>query len=172
MNEGVDTGDILNVKKMPIGENDTTEEMFEKLSALGAQVMLETIKLCEEGKLSPVKQDESKASHVGLLSKELSPINWNDSAQNIHNKIRGLYSWPCAQTVINGKTLKIYSSVISSEKGNNKTGTVVDNKGRLVVCCGDNKCVELLSVQLEGKKRMKTADFLNGYKIEIGTQLG
>lgn len=171
MNEGVDTGDILLVEKMPIGENDTTEEMFDKLSVLGADVMLKTIKLCESGELKAEKQNESEATHVGLLSKDLSPIDWSDTSLNIHNKIRGLYSWPCAQTTINGKTLKIYSSVLSDKAGNNKNGTVVDNKGRLVVCCGDNKCIELLSVQLEGKKRMNTADFLNGYKIEIGTQL-
>lgn len=172
MNEGVDTGDILLIEKMPIGENDTTEDMFEKLSYLGAEVMLKTIALCEEEKLSPVAQNEEEATHVGLLSKELSPINWSDTAQNIHNKIRGLYSWPCAQTVLNGKVLKIYSSVISDIKGNNKPGAVFSDKGRLTVCCGDNKCVDLLSVQLEGKKRMDAAAFLNGYKIESGTQLG
>ena len=172
MNEGVDTGDILLTEKMPIGENDTTEEMFEKLSYLGADVMLKTIELCEKGELNPVPQIEADATHVGLLSKELSPINWSDDAQSIHNKIRGLYSWPCAQTVLNGKTLKIYSSVISDVKGNNNPGTIVSDKGRLIVCCGDNKCIELLSVQLEGKKRMDAAAFLNGYKIEADTQLG
>lgn len=172
MNEGLDTGDILFCKSMPIGENDTTELMFEKLSVLGANVMLETIELAEKGELNPIKQDDSKATAVGLLSKELSPIDWNDSAQNIHNKIRGLYSWPCAQTKLSGKILKIHSSVLSQVKGNNKPGEVVGNSGKIVVCCGDNNCIELKTVQLEGKKRMEVSQFLNGYKIEKGTLLG
>lgn len=172
MNEGVDTGDILLCSKLPIGENDTTEEMFDKLSEVGAEVMLETLELCEKGLLNPVAQNEDEATHVGLLSKELSPVDWNDTALNIHNKIRGLYSWPCAQTSVSGKTLKIYSSIISDIKGNNKPGSVIDNSSKLVVCCGDNKCIELKSVQLEGKKRMDTAAFLNGFKIEKGTVLG
>ena len=172
MNEGVDLGDSRICTKLPIGENDTTEEMFDKLSEVGAEVMLETLELCEKGLLNPVAQNEDEATHVGLLSKELSPVDWNDTALNIHNKIRGLYSWPCAQTSVSGKTLKIYSSIISDIKGNNKPGSVIDNSSKLVVCCGDNKCIELKSVQLEGKKRMDTAAFLNGFKIEKGTVLG
>lgn len=172
MNEGLDTGDILLTKKISIGQNDTTELMYEKLAPLGAQVMLETIDLIEKGQLNPIKQDESQATAVGLLSKQLSPIDWNDTALNIHNKIRGLYSWPGAQTVLGGKILKIHSSVLSNEKGNNKVGEVVSSNGKIVVCCGDNRCIELKCVQLEGKKRMETAQFLNGYKIEKGTVLG
>jgi methionyl-tRNA formyltransferase len=172
MNEGVDTGDILLTQKMPIGENDTTEEMFEKLSYLGADVMLKTIELCEKGELNPVPQIEEYATHVGLLSKELSPINWNDDAQSIHNKIRGLYSWPGASTILGGKTLKLHSSVLSDKKGNNIPGEVVDSKGKIIVACGDNNCIELTLIQLEGKKRMDAASFLNGYQLNKGTVLG
>ncbi|MGN0468146.1 MAG: methionyl-tRNA formyltransferase, partial [Acutalibacteraceae bacterium] len=172
MDEGLDTGDILLCEKIPIGENDTAEDMFEKLSVLGADVMLKTIELAESGKLDPIKQDEDKATKVGLLSKNSSPIDWNDSAKNIHNKIRGLYSWPCASTMLGEKKLKIYSSVLSDKKGNNKPGAVVENAGKIVVCCGDNACVELCEIQLEGKKRMNASQFLNGCKIEKGTVLG
>lgn len=172
MNEGLDTGDILLTEKIQIGQNDTTELMYEKLAPLGAKVMLETIDLIEKGQLNPIKQDESQATVVGLLSKQLSPIDWNDTALNIHNKIRGLYSWPGAQTVLGGKILKIHSSVLSDEKGNNKSGEVVSSSVKIVVCCGDNRCIELKCIQLEGKKRMEAAQFLNGYKIEKGTVLG
>ena len=172
MDSGIDTGDILGVKECEIGINDTTEYMYELLAPLGAEVLMETIDLIEKGELKPEKQDESKASKVGLLNKEMSNIDWSDTAFNIHNKIRGLYSWPGASTKINGKTLKIHSSVLSEKTGNNIPGEIIESSGRLIICCGDNKSVELKSVQLEGKKRMETSVFLNGYAIEKGTVLG
>lgn len=172
MDEGLDTGDILLVKKIPIDINDTTERMYEKLAPLGAEVLLETIDLLEKGELHPIKQDESRATSVGLLSKQLSAVDWNDTALNIHNKIRGLYSWPGASTTLNGKILKLHSSALSEKKGHNKPGEVIESDSTLLVNCGDNQCLELLSVQLEGKKRMKAADFLNGCKIGRGTFLG
>ena len=172
MDEGLDTGDILLCEKMPIGENDTTELMYEKLAPLGAEVLLKTLALVEKGELAPVKQDETKATTVGLLSKQLSAVDWNDTAFHIHNKIRGLYSWPGASTTLGGKILKLHSSVLSDRKGHNKPGEVVENNGKIIVSCGDNNCIELLSVQLEGKKRMAASEFLNGCKIEKGTVLG
>lgn len=172
MDSGVDTGDILGIKTCEIGENDTTERMYEILAPLGAEVLMETIELLEKGELNPVKQDENLAGKVGLLSKEMSPIDWNKTAQQVHNHIRGLYSWPGASTTLNGKTLKIHSSVISNVKGNNIPGEVVQSDSKLIICCGDNCCVELVCVQLEGKKRMETSAFLNGYTIEKGTILG
>jgi len=172
MDEGVDTGDILKVETVNIGINDTTEYMYEVLAPLGAKAMLETIELIEKGQLCAVKQDESLATHVGLLTREMSPIDWNCSAFEVHNKIRGLYSWPGASTVISGKTLKVHSSVLSDKKGNNIPGEVVECKDRLIIACGDNACVEITELQLEGKKRMSTEAFLNGYKIEKGIVLG
>lgn len=172
MDEGLDTGDILICKKMPIDINDTTELMYEKLAPLGADVLIETIGLIEKGELDPIKQDDSRATSVGLLSKQLSAVDWNDTAFNIHNKIRGLYSWPGASTTLNGKILKLHSSALCDIKGHNKPGEVIVNGSRLFVCCADNECIELLSVQLEGKKRMKASDFLNGCKIDKGTLLG
>lgn len=172
MDSGVDTGDILGVKKCVIGENDTTERMYEVLAPLGAELLMETIDLIEKGEITPVKQDEALASKVGLLTRDMSSVDWTRSAREIHNKIRGLYSWPGASTTLNGKTLKLHSSVLSDEKGNNNPGEVILEKGRLFVCCGDNSCIELKTVQLEGKKRMDAQSFLNGCKIEKGTVLG
>lgn len=172
MDSGLDTGDILLVKKAEIGINDTTEKMYEILAPLGAEVLMETIYLLEKGMLSPVKQDDSQATKVGLLSKDMSPIDWTKSAFEIHNKIRGLYSWPGASTTLNGKTLKIHSSVLSAKKGHNNPGEVVDTNGTIVVSCGDGNCVELTVIQLEGKKRMDSSAFLNGYQLPKGTILG
>lgn len=172
MDEGLDTGDILHVKTAEIGENDTTEYMYEVLAPLGAEVLMETIQMIESNQLKPIKQDESLASKVGLLSKDMSGIDWSKSAYEIHNKIRGLYSWPGASTRLNGKTLKIHKSILSDVKGGNVGGKIIDSDGRLIVSCGDNRCIELLEVQLEGKKRMEAAAFLNGYNLEKGTILG
>ena len=134
--------------------------------------MLNTIELIETGKLNPVKQDESLATHVGLLTREIGKIDWSSSAFEIHNKIRGLYSWPGASTELSGKTLKLHASVLSDKIGHNIPGEVVECSDRLIVACGDNHCIEITELQLEGKKRMTSAAFLNGYKLEKGLILG
>ena len=172
MDDGLDTGDILHVRTMEIGENDTTEYMYEVLAPLGAQVLMETIEMIEKGELKPVKQNEEEASKVGLLTKDMSVIDWSRPASEIHNKIRGLYSWPGTVTKFNGKNLKIHKSILSDAKGNNIAGEVVSSNGKLIVACGDNCCIELLEVQPEGKKRMDISSFLNGYKPSAGTVLG
>lgn len=172
MDEGVDTGDILLVRKIPIGINDTTLEMFEKLSHLGVEVLLETLDLLEKGELKPVKQNEAEATHAGLLSKEEGEIDWNQSALSIHNKIRGLYSWPGAYTKLGGKILKVHKAVLSEEKGNSIPGEVIRTHEKIAVSCGDGHCVELLELQLEGKKRLDAVSFINGRQISTGTILG
>lgn len=172
MDDGLDTGDILHVGTAEIGENDTTEYMYEVLAPLGAKVLMETIGMIEGNELKPVKQDESQASKVGLLTKDMSLIDWSRPAYEIHNKIRGLYSWPGTVTKFNGKNLKIHKSILSDKKGKNNPGEVIDIDGKIIVCCGDNNCIELLEIQPEGKKRMDSLSFLNGYKIEKGTLLG
>ena len=172
MDDGLDTGDILHIRKCPIGINDTTERMYKIMAPLGAETLMETIEMLEKGQLNPIKQDDALASKVGLLTRDMSAIDWSKSAFEIHNKIRGLYSWPGASTVLGGKTLKIHSAVLSDKKANNKIGEVVDSNGKLIIACGDGNCIELKTVQLEGKKRMEVSAFLNGYSVEKGTVLG
>lgn len=172
MDAGLDTGDMLLTGKVPVGENETSLELFDKLSGVGADVMEETIEKLEKGELKPIKQDESKATYVGMLSKEMSAVDFTQSALQVHNKIRGLYSWPGASTVLSGKILKLHKAHLCDKKGNNIPGCVVESDDRLVVCCGDNNCIELLEIQLEGKRKMNSADFLRGRKIETGTILG
>ena len=172
MDDGLDTGDILHIRKCPVGINDTTERMYEIMAPLGAETLMETIEMLENGQLNPIKQDDALSSKVGLLTRDMSAIDWSKSAFEIHNKIRGLYSWPGASTTLNGKTLKIHSAILSDKKTNNKAGEVVDANGRFIIACGDGNCIELKTVQLEGKKRMEVSAFLNGYSIEKGTVLG
>lgn len=171
MDKGLDTGDMLLVKKTKIGENETSEELFDRLSLVGADALIECLDLIEKGNITPEKQDESEATFTEKITKALCPIDWSKSASDIHNLVRGLQTWPCATTVLNGKTLKIHKTKLSNITGN-KAGCVVDNNDNVTVCCGDGRCIEILELQTEGKKRMPAKAFLQGNKIEINTILG
>ncbi len=164
MDVGLDTGDMLLKEEIDITENMNAEELHDKLSVIGADVMAKTIDAAVKGELKPQKQDESKFTYASMLSKELSPINWSKFAQDVHNHIRGLYSWPCATAKLGGKTLKIHESVICNEKGL-FPGEIVCKDKKIVVACGDGKCIEILKLQEEGKKSMSTQDYLRGHVI-------
>lgn len=167
MNEGLDTGDMLLVEKMPIAIDDTAESVFDKLAVMGGEVIVKTLELAEKGMLTPVKQDESQSSYAPMLDKSVSEIDFTKDALTVHNLIRGLYSWPIAQTTFKGKRLKIYKSALSQLSG--KVGEVVSLEP-LTIACGE-KSVEILELQLEGKKRMDYKSFLLGHHIECGTNI-
>lgn len=164
MDEGLDTGDMLITREVEIGENMNAEELFDILSALGAEVMDETINAALTGELHPVPQDHSKFTYAPMLSKENSPIDWNMTARQVHDHIRGLYSWPCATAVTEGKTYKIQKSVLCDKKGT-FPGEIVEKENRIIVACGDLNTIEILQLQAENKKSMPAKDFLRGNKI-------
>lgn len=172
--KGIDTGDILSVSKTPISERETAGELFDRLSVIGANLLIETLDKIENGKIVPVKQDDSKATHVSMIKKEDGLIAWNDSAKNIFNKVRGMNPWPVAFTKLNGKTLKIYSSTIVDFCSDNNiiSGSVVsaDANNGFIVNTGDGY-LRLDEIQLEGSKRLSAHDFLLGRKIAVGTIL-
>lgn len=172
MDIGLDTGDMLLKETIKIDDEMNAGELFDKLSELGAKVLIDTIKCVENGTLNPVKQDDSQSTYASILTKELCPIDFNKSARDVHNHIRGLSPWPVATTKINGKNLKIHKSKILNEEFSGVCGEIVDNNNRLVVCCGDGNCIEILELQAEGKKRTDSASYLRGNKIELGTILG
>lgn len=172
MDEGLDTGDMLIKKSVNITENMNAGELHDELSALGAEVLSETIASLKAGTLNPQEQDNSLSNYASMLSKELCPIDFNKPAVDVHNKIRGLSPWPVAITLINGKKVKIHKSRLSSEKSSGISGEATETDGKLIVACGDGNCIEILEVQAEGKKKMCTADFLRGHKIAKGTVLG
>ncbi len=171
MNEGIDTGDMLLVKKAEIGINETSEELFNELSALGAQALIEAIDKIQNGTVERVPQPQGDFGYASMISRELSPIDWNKSAFEIHNQVRGLQTWPCTDTLINGKKVKIHKTVLSELTGS-YAGKIINSKGCLTVCCGDGKCLDIVEVQPEGKKRMDIKSFLAGNKLENGTVLG
>lgn len=172
MDVGLDTGDMLIKKAIKITESITAEELFDELSKMGAEVLLETIDALKNGELKPEKQDDSLSNYAPIITKELCPIDFTKSAIEVHNKVRGLYSWPIATTVINGKKFKIHKSRILEENFSGNPGEIVDNNNRLVIMCGDGGCVEILEIQAEGKKKMDTQSFLRGQRIEKGTVAG
>lgn len=168
MNEGLDTGDILYQKAIPIAPHDTAESMFDRLSALGADMLIEALEMLEDGALTPVPQNDGAATYAPMLDKQISVIDWNKPALRVHNLIRGLYSWPIAQTVLDGKKLKIYRAHFCPDGG--RAGTVI-SVDPLAVACGDGSVV-IDELQLEGKKRMDAKTFLIGHPMSIGDTLG
>ena len=168
MDEGIDTGDMLIKSEVEISESVTAGELHDKLSLLGAEVLSETIKELKNNNLHPVKQDDNLSNYSPMLSKDLCPIDFNRTAQEIHNQIRGLSPWPVATAKLNGKTVKIHSSAVNNEKSG-LPGVVAEADNVITVGCGDNKCIDIFELQLEGKKRMKAKDFLLGHKIPVGT---
>ncbi len=168
MDEGLDTGDMLIKAEVEIGINETAGELHDKLSALGADVLEKTIAALLKGELAPEKQNNDLFTYAPMLSKELSPIDWNCSAKEVHNKIRGLSPWPSANAILGGKKVKIHKSVLAPEKGT-KAGEIVVADKRLVVACGDLNCIEIIELQAEGKKSMNAADYLRGNAVAAGT---
>ena len=166
MEEGLDTGDMLIKKELEIGKNETASELHDRLSEMGAEVLLETVKAVENGSLSPVKQDDSLSTYAKMITKDMSALDFSKSAEEIHNIIRGITGF----TILDGKRLKVYRSRVMGESVN-EYGTVEDPNNFTVVC-GDGKCVEFTEVQYEGSKRMSTENFLRGRKLVKGQKLG
>ncbi len=170
MDVGLDTGDMLLSAETEIAENDTAEDLHDRLSVLGAQVMSETITLLENGELKPEKQDDSLSDYAPMLSKEMCPIDWTEAARTVHNKVRGLFSWPCATAELNGNIIKIQKTALCG-KVSGKPGEIVQSDKKLIAACGDGEGVEIKILQAQGKKAMNAADYLRGNPVEKGSFL-
>lgn len=164
MGDGIDTGDMLLKATVEIGENETADELHDRLSELGANVLLDTVSAIKSGDVHPEKQDDSLSNYAPRLTKELCPIDFSKSAQEIHDQIRGLSSWPCAVAEIAGRRLKIYRSELDGAHHNGSAGEICD-KDKFTVICGDGFGITFTEVQAEGGKRMNTADYLRGNKL-------
>lgn len=173
MDVGLDTGDILLSEKIAIDINETSGDLFDKLSQVGAEVLSKTIDAISNKTIAPVKQDDELSSYAPMIKKTLRKIDWQQSSFDIHNLIRGLSPFLNATSTVNGKIVKILSSTLSgfstfSDGGNTTAGEVIENKDRLLVACGHNTVIELKILQLEGKRALPAKEFLLGNKIEIG----
>ena len=171
MDVGLDTGDMIINNSLEIGENETAGELHDRISLLGAKTLIETLKLLHKNEIVRTKQDDSNATYAPMLDKKLCEIDFSEDAKKIHDLIRGLSPWPVAVTKFEGKTLKIHRSLYITKDVNATPGEVIENNGKIVVSCGKG-CIEILELQLEGKKRMTSADFLRGNPINLKTVLG
>ncbi len=171
MNAGMDTGDILLTRAIPIEESDTAGTLFDKLMYLGGELIVEALPKIEKGELVAVPQDDSLSTKCGKISKDMGHIDWKCSAVRIFNLVRAMNPWPSAFSRIDGKMLKIWKVKVISKEADGEPGTVQSvTKDSFTVNTADG-LIEVEELQLEGKKRMTTKDFLLGYNIKAGDRL-
>ena len=171
MDEGLDTGDMIAKNVVPLAADETGGSLFDKLSQVGAQLLLDTIPALEEGTVVCEKQpEESPTPYAAMLNKKMGLIDWSQDASVIECLIRGLNPWPSAYTYLKGKTLKIWQAKVVEKQHEEEPGTIIEvDKKHLVVACKTNALL-IERLQLEGKKQMETEAFLRGYAIETGAQ--
>jgi methionyl-tRNA formyltransferase len=161
----MDAGDMIDVAKTPIGENETAGELLDRLAVLGADLLSKTLGRMAQGNVEATAQDPSRATYAPMLDKTMCPIDWNKTAQQVHDHVRGLHPWPVATAEIGGTKFKIHSTVIVD--GSGEPGKVLAlTKTGLVVACGEG-AVEIRSLQAEGGKRMAAPDYFRGHPLEI-----
>ncbi len=170
MDEGMDTGDILETVEVQIGENETAEELFERLSVVSADLMVSTLKKLEKGKITPKKQT-GEVSYAPIIKKDMAKLDFNMTANEIHNAARGYYSWPCAFFFHEGKRIKVIKTLLG-DITTEKCGTVIGNTEDLTVACADGTSIRILELQPEGSKVMTAKQMLCGKQIPLGTVIG
>ncbi len=168
---GLDTGDILLQQEVPIGADDTAVTLAPKMALVGARLMVETLRLLAAGTITLRPQDHSRASLAPILKKEDGLIDFTRSAREIHNRLRGFQPWPGIYTTFREKHLHIHAAA-PLERFSSSPGALTTESDRLLAGCGGDTGLELLEVQLEGKKRMPARDFVNGYRPAAGEKLG
>ena len=161
----MDAGDIIDVSKTPIGENETAGELLDRLAVLGAELLSKTLGRFASGQQIPrIPQDESQVSFAPMLDKAMCPIDWNKTAQQIHNQVRGLHPWPVATMELNGTQFKVHETRVVEGQG--VPGSVLElNKHGLVIACGQG-AIEVRSLQAQGGKRMNAPDYFRGHPLE------
>ena len=173
MDEGIDTGDILETVTVKLDERETGGSLFDRLSLVGAKLLVETLDKAEAGQLHPVKQDDSQSSYVRMMDKSFGLMDFTQPVEALERKVRALNPWPSAFTHMDEKLLKIWDATVIQDN-NVKAGDYgkvkTDGKTCFMVAC-DGGYLSVNELQLEGKKRMKVEDFLRGYSIKEGTVL-
>lgn len=167
---GLDTGDILLQHELPIASEDTAETLAPRLAAIGADLVVETLRGLQAGSVHPRPQDNSQSSLAPILKKEDGFVDFSRSAVEIFNRMRGFQPWPGLQTKFRGKNLQIVKGRPASDAL--PPAELQIQVDRLLVGCGQSTSLELLEIQLEGKKRSSARDFVNGYRLRSGENLG
>jgi methionyl-tRNA formyltransferase len=170
---GLDTGDMLLQTETEIGPDENAVELAQRLAAMGAELLVETLAGLAAGSIVPQKQDSSQATWARLLKKEDGLIDWSQPAQSIHNRVRGLQPWPGAYTTFRGQTLHVWKTRVhtSVDTADRSVCATFRSLKPLVVSCGSS-ALELLEVQIEGRKRISAADFANGQRLAENEDIG
>lgn len=166
MSRGLDKGDMLKKSVVRLDPKETGDSLHDKLAALGGPLLLETIDELEQGTIVRVPQDDAQSSYAPMLTKELGRIDWSKPADELERLVRGLNSWPSAYTRLHGKTLKIWDADVVSASGGEPGKVLQADKNGLVIRAGEG-ALRIVSLQLEGKKRMDADAFLRGYPVQV-----
>lgn len=169
MDEGIDTGDMLEKEVVFLDADETGDSLHRKLSQAGSRLIISTLKKLEEKTLVPTPQPEEGSSYVKMLKKEMGDLDWTMEAQALERLVRGLNSWPGTYTRWKGKTLKIWKAAVVDREYEGVYGQVVHTDQSTILVKTGKGALALLELQPEGKKRMDTAAFLRGYPVEEGT---
>ena len=168
MDEGMDTGDMLETVSVNIGNNETSEELFDRLTIEAAKLVCSTVEKLSKGEITPIKQNEAEATYAPIIKKEMAQIDFNKTANEIHNLVRGLYGWPTAYFMLEGKRVKVFITEVLNTT-DKAPATVIKSDNELVVACGNNSVIKFIELQPEGSKRMEAKQWLLGKKIEVGS---
>ena len=170
MDAGIDTGDMLLQEQTEIGEAETCTELTERLSMIGADLLVRTIRDMEAGSLKRIKQDEAAMTYDPMLSKQMGIADFTADADHVRGLVNGLNPWPCVSVPLGSERLKLLRAVCTDDSGKPGTVTAADPKNGLVIACGEG-AVKILEIQAPGGKKMKPEDYLRGHSIPIGTDL-
>ena len=171
MDEGIDTGDIIAQEAIPLSPEETAGTLFEKLAALGARLLCETLPSIENGTAIYTKQNDREATRTGKIEKEMGRINWKKSAEELERWVRGMSPFPSAFTYLDGRLLKVWKAEAIEKKAEGLPGTAVSERDALLVATGKGT-LRIKELQLAGKKRMDAGAFLRGCPVADGTVLG
>jgi methionyl-tRNA formyltransferase len=172
LDEGMDTGDMLLRRELPVGPADTAEDLFPQLAELGAPLMVETLAGLEAGSIVPQKQDNSLATLAPLLTRDDGRVDIGRTAQSIYDRWRGFQPWPGAWTTVRGKKLTLHRLTLASPAQRSEPGVFRVERDRLFFTAGDGGVLEVNELQTEGKRRMPAADLLRGHGVLDGDRLG
>jgi len=168
---GLDTGPMLLAKSVPIAEDETAEDLFVSLASIGAELMVETLAGLEAGTITPIAQDHSLATLAPILTREDGLISFARTAKQNYDRWRGFQPWPGAHSLLRGKKLIVHRMRIA-EAASIPPGELLIDADRLFLGCAEDTALELIEVQMEGKKRMTASEFLRGYQLRSGERLG
>ena len=165
---GMDEGDIIEIRKTPIEPMETTSELMARLSHIAAELACDTARAIEAGTAKRTPQDDAKATYAPMLSKAMSPIDWNESARFVIDHVRGLIPWPVATSEIDGKVFKIFRVEKTGKQTDKAPGTLLAlTKKGLEIACGGGEVLVITELQAEGGKRMAASAYFNGHPIRL-----